>query len=31
MRQFKESISGDSRDDSPAISAASTDRQEKAA
>ena len=31
MRQFKESISGDSRDGSPALAAASADRQETAA
>ena len=31
MRQFKESISGDSRDESPALATASTERQETAA
>ena len=31
MRQFKESISGDSRDEAPALTAASADRQETAA
>jgi len=31
MRQFKESISGDSRDESPALAAASADRPETAA
>ena len=31
MRQFKESISGDSRDESPALPAASADRQKTAA
>ncbi len=31
MRQFKESISGDSRSESPALAAATADRQETAA
>jgi sec-independent protein translocase protein TatA len=31
MRQFKESISSDSRDEPPALAAASADRQETAA
>jgi sec-independent protein translocase protein TatA len=31
MRQFKDSISGDSRDESPALAAASADRQKTAA
>ena len=31
MRQFKESISGDSGDESPALATASTERQETAA
>jgi sec-independent protein translocase protein TatA len=31
MREFKGSISGDSRDESPALAAASADRQETAA
>ena len=31
MRQFKESIGGDSRDESPALAAASADRQKTAA
>jgi sec-independent protein translocase protein TatA len=31
MREFKETISGDSRNEPPAIAAASTDRQETAA
>jgi len=31
MREFKASISGDSRDESPAVAAASADRQESAA
>jgi sec-independent protein translocase protein TatA len=31
MREFKESIGGDSRDASPALAAASADRQETAA
>jgi sec-independent protein translocase protein TatA len=31
MREFKGSISGDSRDESPALTAASTERQETAA
>jgi sec-independent protein translocase protein TatA len=31
MRQFKESISADSRDESPALAASSADRQETAA
>ncbi|MGH2943025.1 MAG: twin-arginine translocase TatA/TatE family subunit [Solirubrobacteraceae bacterium] len=30
MRQFKESISGDSRDEPPALAAATADRQETA-
>jgi hypothetical protein len=28
MREFKESLSGDSRDESPALAAVSADRQE---
>jgi sec-independent protein translocase protein TatA len=31
MREFKESLSGDSHDESPALAAASADRQETAA
>jgi len=31
MREFKASIGGDGRDESPAIAAASSDRQESAA
>jgi sec-independent protein translocase protein TatA len=31
MREFKESLSGDSRDESPALAAGGADRQETAA
>jgi sec-independent protein translocase protein TatA len=31
MREFKESLSGDSRDESPALAATSADRHESAA
>jgi sec-independent protein translocase protein TatA len=31
MREFKESLGGDSHDESPALAAASADRQETAA